>query len=146
MRYPQASEQDPDFADDPAILDEEELYRGIKQNHLPQGSAGPISSAAFKTKQWSGVRRHVSVFRKSLCAEREVFGRLPKSVALASLSAQEARGHKPEIQGVAPAHTAHPAHSRIIRNRTVPDDRWNVIAFLLAEASQITHLRPVAER
>ncbi|HUT60550.1 MAG TPA: hypothetical protein VNA25_22120 [Phycisphaerae bacterium] len=142
MCFPQASREDPDFADDPAILDHEQLYRGIKAKHLPGGLSGPVSSAAFKTNQKWGVRRHLSVYRQTLCTPLEVFNILRQSVALASVSAGDARNLRPKVDGVAPVPGTHPAHSRIIRNRTVPDDMWSVVALLLAEACRIVHTRP----
>lgn len=142
MCYPPPSPVDPDFSDDPQILDDEELYRGIKEEHLPDGVSGPVSSAAFKSKQGRGIRRHLSVFRRTLCTPSEVFGILRKSVALASVAARDARDLAPEVEGVAPVPSTHPAHSRIIRDRTVPDDLWNVVALLLAEACRIAHVRP----
>lgn len=142
MCFPPATAEEPDFADDPAILDHEQLYRGIKAKHLPSGLSGPVSSAAFKSKQEWAVRRHLSVYRQTLCTPLEVFNILRQSVALASVSAGDARNLKPEVGGVAPVPGTHPAHSRIIRNRTVSDDMWSVVALLLAEACRIAHLRP----
>lgn len=141
MCFPPASPQDPDFANDPAIHDHEQLYRGIKATHLPRGLFGPVSSAAFKRKQEWGIRRHVSVYRQTLCTPSEVFKILPQSVALACVIAGDARSLKPEVDGVAPVPDSHPAHSRIIRNRTVSDDMWSVVALLLAESCRIAHVR-----
>jgi hypothetical protein len=141
MSFPLVSVEDPDFANDLAILDEEWLYRGIKQRHLPGGMDGPVSSAAFKTKQANGIRRHVSVFRQKLCTPEEVFDILTQSVALAVLRAGEVRDLKPEVGGVASVRGTNMAHSRIIRNRMVTDEEWSVVALLLAEACRIACVR-----
>jgi len=141
MCFPPPSPKDPDFSDDSTILDDEQLYRGIKEEHLSDNPSFPVSPAAFKTTQNAGKRRHLSVYRQTLCTPLQVFKNLPKSVVLAVVTAGYARSQKPNVNGVAPVQGTHPAHSRIIRNRTVSDEMWSVVASLFAEVCRITHVR-----
>ena len=132
---------DLDYQDDPSIRDDEGLYRGILKRHL-HGPDGPISSAAFKPERPpQGVDRHLSVWREELCTLAWVFDhRLRRSVALARLTAMDARCHAPTVVGVGTV-PPHPAHARIIRHRDVTKDDWAEVADALAEASVVAAVR-----
>lgn len=136
-RVPPVLPDDPDFRDDPAIPDDEGLQRGLLAIWLPKGIDGPVSSAAFKTRQHNKIRRHVSTYRDSLARPCDIWPWLQRSVALATVSAGEARGLAPEITGVCDA-DGHRGHARIIRHRQVSDDEWAVVAIHLAESARVT--------
>lgn len=141
--FPPVAHDDPEFEDDRSIADDEILWRGLRESDLPEGPAGPISSAAFKTKQWRKVWRHISTYRRSIGEKElsEIWRRLPKSIALCDLAAGEARKHLPHVVGVCMAEEGLASHCRIVRNRETSDDEWQVIAILLAEAASVSILK-----
>jgi hypothetical protein len=117
------------FVDDPNILDDELLYRGI----LPQSIKpdGTIASMAFKDHH----RSHISVDRSSCCSAEETFARLNKSAGIAELPAGAPRALRPVVAGVA----ANPvkdnrAHALILRANGVPEKLWIEAASALARA------------
>ncbi len=139
---PPVTHDDPEYLDDPSIPDCEILWRGLLGEHMPDGPSGPVSSAAFKTRQSGKIRRHISTFRKSL-AEAEldqIWEKLRLSVALCDIQVGHVRGLWPEIVGVCDAGGLK-SHTRMIRNRSVSDEDWQVVAVCLAQAARVSMLR-----
>jgi len=140
LEYPQVARDDPDFDDDPNIPDNETLWRGLLDLHLPGGLEGPISSSAFKTKQYGKIRRHISTYCKS-CGKKEIVNiwkKLRKSVALCDIQAMEARKLNPSIVGICYVSEGLKSHTRIIRNRKIDDDTWQVVAVHLANKATVS--------
>lgn len=140
--YPPATTDDPEYSDDPSIPDDETLWRGLLESQLPNGPSGPVSSSAFKTRQSDKIRRHVSTYRKSLGQNEmdSIWKKLPKSVALCDVQATDARDLSPEIAGICDAEGLD-SHTRIIRDRAISDDDWQIVAILLAEAARVSVLK-----
>ena len=143
--YPPVTIDDPEYSDDPSIPNHEVLWRGLLGKWLPSGPTGPVSSAAFKGwGQDAKIRRHISTYRKSLGQYElpDIWKKLPISVALCDIQAAEVRGLEPEIVGICDVTEGLSSHTRIIRNRKVNDNVWQVVTVILAEAAQVSLLRP----
>ena len=136
---------DLDYTNDPGIADHEILWRGLKVRQFVKTSLGgwDVSSAAFKTRQRDGVRRHISTYRKSLGIGEldKIWKRLPQSKALCGVEAGTARVHYPKVVGVCDARGL-ASHTRIIRNRAVNDDDWEEVAILLAYSARVSEFPP----
>jgi hypothetical protein len=122
---------DRDWADDPAIPDEEFLYRGIVRFQVV---ADRPSSSAFKTRRSAGDP-HVSVDRGSKCRPQETLDRLPQSAGIAQLQAGTARALRPDVAGVASDPLPeNAAHALILRSTSATEGSWGRTARILALA------------
>jgi len=133
--------QEQEYVDDPSILNDEYLLRGLLKEHLPNGV---VSSAAFKPSKRTGPRSHLSVWREVYCDPQKVLAKeLPRSVAFARLTAEAPRALQTEVVGVGLVDGVVLAHARIIRNPDVDplSETWLIVAVLLAEACTVAHYR-----
>jgi len=120
-----------EWVDDPAIPNDEMLYRGITEHQIAEGM---VSSAAFKGSSRSGDP-HFSVDRASMTTPRDTLERLCHSVAVAQLQAGSARALAPDVAGIASAPVpGNLAHALILRAPSVGGSAWIRVARSLASA------------
>ncbi len=120
--------------DDPDVTDKEILYRGLRADQHEDGQA---SARAFIPRKRDKRHSRISVFRALFITPQKVFeGPLPESVALARVTALDARSNGAGIQLI---DMKKPAHAGITLPHSQPKKRWEetwkVLSRKLAQAA-----------